>query len=230
MLRVIQAQKVFEALECGEIESGQGLNQELGLGRPGQTRWGSHYKNILNITTLYSTIMKVLEMIGKNPLYADDRGKAQAIMEKFESFEFIFMTHLMLEIFGYTEFLSQSLQRKDQNIVNAMALVSLTKERLQKMRDHKWEVFFQNVCSFCAKHEIEVPDMDALYVPKGRSKRFFAKVTNLHRFRIEMFLSVIDLQLQELNNRFNEVNMKLLLCMACLSPTNLFSLFDEMKL
>ncbi|XP_056697552.1 uncharacterized protein [Spinacia oleracea] len=206
MLRVVQAQKVLEALECGEIESGQGLNQELGLGRPGQTRWG------------------VLEMIGKNPLYGDDRGKAQAIMEKFESFEFIFITHLMLEIFGYTEFLSQSLQRKDQNIVNAMALVSLTKERLQTMRDHRWE--------------IEVPDMDALYVPSGRSKRFFAKVTNLHRFRIEMFLSVIIemflsviyLQLQELNNRFNEVNMELLLCMACLSPTNSFALFDEMKL
>ncbi|XP_057247350.1 uncharacterized protein LOC104893473 [Beta vulgaris subsp. vulgaris] len=230
MLRVIQAQEVVEALNLGEIESGQGLNHERGLGRPGETRGGSYYKTILNIITLYSTIIKVLVIIGNNTSYKEDRGKAQAIMNTFESFEFIFMAHLMLEIFGYTDVLSNALQRKEQNIVNAMALISLTKSRLQKMRDEKWEDFLDRVCSFCAKHAIGVPNMDDTYVPRGRSKRFFAKVTNLHRFRVEMFLCVIDLQLQELNNRFNEVNMELLTCMACFSPLNSFASFDEKKL
>ncbi|XP_060960704.1 uncharacterized protein LOC115723760 [Cannabis sativa] len=37
-------------------------------------------------------------------------------------------------------------------------------------------------------------------------------------------------QLQELNDRFNEVNIELLLCVACLSPCELFSTFDKQKL
>ncbi|WOL11907.1 hypothetical protein Cni_G20671 [Canna indica] len=38
------------------------------------------------------------------------------------------------------------------------------------------------------------------------------------------------MQLQELNNRFNEVNTELLLCVACLSPIDAFSSFDKRKL
>ncbi|XP_021717290.1 zinc finger MYM-type protein 1-like [Chenopodium quinoa] len=64
MIREIQSHHILQALELGEIESGQGLNQEHGLGRPGDTRWGSHYKTVSNVTALYATIVKVLEKIG----------------------------------------------------------------------------------------------------------------------------------------------------------------------
>uniref|UniRef100_A0A7N0UUG9 HAT C-terminal dimerisation domain-containing protein n=1 Tax=Kalanchoe fedtschenkoi TaxID=63787 RepID=A0A7N0UUG9_KALFE len=56
------------------------------------------------------------------------------------------------------------------------------------------------------------------------------KVTNMHRFRIEIFLSFIDLQLQELNNRFDEINMELLTCMASLNFVNSFAAFDKKKI
>ncbi|XP_021766668.1 zinc finger MYM-type protein 1-like [Chenopodium quinoa] len=230
MIREIQSQHVLEALDLGEIESGQGLNQELGLGRPGDTRWGSHYKTVSNVTSLYATIVKVLKKVGSNKLYKDDRVKAITVMSTFESFEFVFMIHLMSEIFGQTDKLCQALQRGDQDIVNAMSFVTLTKEQLQQMRDHGWEEFLHLVLSFCAKHNVEAPNMDDMYVPRGRSKRFFAKVTNLHRFWVEMYLSVIDLQLQELNNRFDEKNMELLICMSCLNPVNSFAAFDKQKL
>ncbi|XP_022894138.1 uncharacterized protein LOC111408630 [Olea europaea var. sylvestris] len=52
-------------------------------------------------------------------------------------------------------------------------------------------------------------------------------VTNLHHFRVEMFYAVIDMQLQEFNDRFFEVNSNLLLCVACLSPNNSFAAFDK---
>jgi hypothetical protein len=57
----------LEALEMGEIESGSGLNQEMGLSRPGDTRWGSHFKTILHILDMYPTILEVLVRIGKDP-------------------------------------------------------------------------------------------------------------------------------------------------------------------
>ncbi|XP_075665548.1 uncharacterized protein LOC142635239 [Castanea sativa] len=50
------------------------------------------------------------------------------------------------------------------------------------------------------------------------------------KYRVELFYTVIDTQLQELNNRFSEVNTDLLLCMACLNPSNSFVAFDKEKL
>ena len=40
-----------------------------------------------------------------------------------ESYDFVFNLHVMLVILGHTNELSQSLRKRDQYIVNAMALV-----------------------------------------------------------------------------------------------------------
>jgi hypothetical protein len=45
-----------------------------------------------------------------------------------------------------------------------------------------------------------------------------------------MFLGVIDRQVQELNNRFDEVNTELLRCMASFSPAKSFAAFDAENL
>jgi hypothetical protein len=45
-----------------------------------------------------------------------------------------------------------------------------------------------------------------------------------------MFLSIIDRQLQELNNRFNEVNTDLLVCVSAFDPANSFVAFDKASL
>jgi len=206
MLREAQAQEVLEALEQGEIETGQGLNQEMGLGRPGDTRWGTHYKTISRIIAMYPTLRKVLGKISKDKSQSE-RIKAQNCLTIIESFDFIFMAHLLLTIFGYTDELCKALQKRDQDIINAIELVEMTKFHLQVLQeDNEWETFMKDVTSFCVKHRVKVPDMDGFYVPVGRPKRYFVKVKNLHRFHVEMFLSVIDMQLQELNSRFDNIS------------------------
>ena len=46
----------------------------------------------------------------------------------------------------------------------------------------------------------------------------------------EISYTIVNMQLQELNNRFSEANTDLLLCMACLNPSNSFVTFDKEKL
>ncbi|XP_057538146.1 uncharacterized protein LOC130815676 [Amaranthus tricolor] len=116
------------------------------------------------------------------------------------------------------------------SLKDAIRLVSTTKNVLQKMRDEGWDNLLKKVITFCTKHEIDVPSMDAHYVPQGRGRRFVQQATNLHHFRVEIFLEVIDLHLQELDNRFNEINMELLTCMVSLSPQGNFSSFDKEKI
>jgi hypothetical protein len=230
LLRIAQAEEIIKSLELGEIETGKGMNQEMGLARPVDTRWGSHYKTILHVISLYPSIRKVLNKIGEEYRSAEAIG-AQTMLTSFESFEFVFMLHLLQEIFGYSDALCNALQRRDQDIVNAIDLLSTTKQELQNLRDdHGWNAFLQEVTSFCLKHKIPVPDMDGFYKPVQRSPKFFKKAKNLHRFHVDMFLSLIDRQLQELNDRFDEVNTNLLICMSSFKPTDSFASYNQENL
>ena len=76
--------------------------------------------------------------------------------------------------------------------------------------------------SFCTTHDIPILNMNEIFVVNGRPRRNIQQNTNLHHYRIKLFYTVIDLQLQELNNRFLETNTNLLICMACLNPSNSF--------
>ncbi|XP_052155489.1 uncharacterized protein LOC127773465 [Oryza glaberrima] len=134
MLRIAQAEYMIEALKLGEIESGQGLNQEMGLARPGDTRWGSHYKTVMHVMLLYPSIKKVLFKVGKECNGAEAIG-AQTMLQVFQSFEFVFLLHMMNEIFGYTSDFCNALQRREQDIVNAMDLLEFTKAELDVLRE-----------------------------------------------------------------------------------------------
>jgi hypothetical protein len=47
---------------------------------------------------------------------------------------------------------------------------------------------------------------------------------------VELYYTAIEMQLQELNNRFNEASSELLLGVACLSPDDMFASFNKDKL
>ncbi|XP_066396302.1 uncharacterized protein [Miscanthus floridulus] len=85
---------------------------------------------------------------------------------------------------------------------------------------------------FCIKHGVEVPAMDDAYVPYGKSARYARarNQTNDDHFRREVYIGVIDQISQELDNRFDEINMELLSCMAAFSPSNSFAFFDARKI
>ena len=111
-----------------------------------------------------------------------------------------------------------------------MDLVKVSKQRLQVMRDDKWKSLLTEVSSFCTTHDISILNMDEIFVVNGRPRRNTQQNTNLHHYRVELFYTIIDMQLQELNNRFSKANTDLLLCMACLNPSNSFVAFDKEKL
>jgi len=231
MLRNAGLENVKKSLQCGELKSGSGLNQEMGLPRPGDTRWGSHYKTICSIITMYSSIHDVLIELGADIAYKDDWTKIHFVLGAFETFEFVFFVHLMYVILGYTNELSECLQRRDQDILNAISLVNVAKSRMQELRSNGWDNFLQKVTSFCIKHGVEVPAMDGAYVPYGKSARYARarNQTNDDHFRREVYIGVIDQISQELDNWFDEINMELLSYMSAFSPSNSFASFDARK-
>ncbi|KAL4594610.1 hypothetical protein ACB092_12G031800 [Castanea dentata] len=99
-----------------------------------------------------------------------------------------------------------------------------------KMKDDEWKSLLTEVYSFCITHDISILNMDEIFVVSGRLQCNIQQNTNLHNYRVELFYTILDMQLQELNNRFFKVNTNLLLCMACLNPSNSFVTFNKEKL
>nr|XP_033509630.1 uncharacterized protein LOC117274451 [Nicotiana tomentosiformis] len=77
--------------------------------------------------------------------------------------------------------------------------------------------------------DILIPKMDESYFP-GKSKRKSSGVCYSHYLRVDIFYVVIDVLLQELNDRFDAVSSDLLLGMASLNPANSFANFDKVHM
>ncbi|KAH0689909.1 hypothetical protein KY289_017267 [Solanum tuberosum] len=229
-LRNSQKAAIQDALDMGELTTGRGLNQQLGLSRACDTRWGSHYKSFNNFILMFGSIVEVLESLALDAQSMDERAKAMGHLESCQTFEVAFMLHLMRDVLAITNELNNCLQRKEQDVANVMLLVEVAKKRLQVLRDDEWNSLIAKVSIFCTKHEILIPNFEEPYVSSLRSRRRLAHYTVLHHYRVEVFCNIIDWQLQELNDRFNEVSTDLLHGIACLNPINSFSSFDNKKI
>ncbi|KAK4723924.1 hypothetical protein R3W88_026703 [Solanum pinnatisectum] len=196
---------------------------------PGDTHWSSHHGTLANLIVLFPSVIHVLEFTGCECPNYTDRLVAKTLMDSIKKFDFAFMLHLMWKVLMMTNELSSSLQRMDQDIVKAMGFLAPTKQRLQNMRDNEFESLMDDVSSFCDKHDIVIPEMDASNFP-GKSKRKALDVTYSQYLCVEIFYVVIDLHLQEFDNRFDAVSTDLLLGMANLNPVNSFGSFEFGKI
>ncbi|CAN6557123.1 unnamed protein product [Malus baccata var. baccata] len=150
-------------------------------------------------------VVEVVEWI-KSDRNQDNLGEATRLFKDIQTFDFAFHLFLMRLILGITNELSQALQKKDQDIVNAMALVEVCKQRLQSLRDDDFGYLLQDVEKFCEEHDIIVPNMEDLHFVPGKSRRKAPKITNFHYYRVDLYFQVLDMQLKELNDRFNEMH------------------------
>ncbi|XP_022851684.1 zinc finger MYM-type protein 1-like [Olea europaea var. sylvestris] len=128
LLREKQLDFIVEALEKCDILSGRGLNQETTLQRSGETRWSSYYNSLVSLLAIFSFVLDVLAVIVEDESCScDRRSDATNLLELIRRFDFTFNLQLMRSVLGISNKLSKALQRKDQDIVNAMQLVRLCK-------------------------------------------------------------------------------------------------------
>jgi hypothetical protein len=133
-LREKRAAEVVKALKNNEMSTGRDLNQETNLKRPGKTRWSSHYGAAISLITMFFSVIDAVEDIVKDGLNFEQRADANILIQSLQTFDFAFNLYLMRNVLGITNELSQVLQRKDQDILNAMKLVEISKLHLQTMR------------------------------------------------------------------------------------------------
>jgi glycine cleavage system regulatory protein len=175
---------------------------------------------------MYGATCLVLENITLDGYTYSQCGDVVFSFKLLMSFDFAFILHIMKNVMGITDVLCQALQQRSQDILNAMHLVTTTKTLIQKLRDDSWETLLEEVTSFCKHQDIEVPNMNAYFSNVGRSRLKKKSVAVEHHYRVDIFTAIIDQQLQELNNIFNEQTIELLKLSTSLDPKNSYKLFN----
>ncbi|KAJ1287937.1 hypothetical protein BS78_02G049200 [Paspalum vaginatum] len=168
---------VLNKLESGEISSGRGQHQETSLARPGDTRWGSHYKTLLRIETMWDSIIEVLSV-------------GRGLVHTMESFSFVFIMKMMLQILRITNELSY------------------VKTRFVNLRSEGYEPLLEETQAFCRDNDIPIPNMEDGVPRFGRSRKGGRNnITQDHYFRVDTFYATIDAITTKFDNRFNEFDV-----------------------
>ncbi|KAH9659990.1 TTF-type domain-containing protein [Citrus sinensis] len=198
-LKSVWEAEIIDLIASGEVQTGTGANQIHTLQRPGATRWSSHFRSVSRLLDLFSVVRKVLGKLVECGPNNNIRGEAKGACELMISFKFVFILHLLNKVLGMSDLLCQALQVKSQDILNVVHLVSTTKKLLQRLRDNGWETFIENVQN--------------------------DYITVEHYYHYDIFNTVIDFQLMELNNRFTEQTLELLTLSSALNPIDAFKSF-----
>ncbi|CAN0861324.1 Zinc finger MYM-type protein 1 [Linum grandiflorum] len=160
-LEALHKKHVDAMLESGELQSGRGANQMASLHRSATTRWGSHFKSTLSVIEMFDATYEVLGGIKDNKtLNNRARSQARGAWKNIPTFEFALNLHMMVDIMGITNILSQVFQQEFIDILAALGFLSRIKDMLQQLRDKGWETLIQKVTSFCLNHDIYVPDLN----------------------------------------------------------------------
>lgn len=213
-----QRREIEKLLATRELNSERGANQIGNLQRAGTTRWSSHYDSVKSLIGKYVSTCQVFEYLIEHSLNERSKAEVRGIYRNMASFEFVFILHLMHKIMRITNAFCQILQRKTQDVLNAITFITTTKSILQELRESDWEGFLQDVKVFCSTNGIDIPDLNRLY-KVGRSRK---QITVEHHYNFDVFNEAVDFTLMELNTRFNDVSIELLSLNVALNPINSF--------
>ncbi|XP_074270944.1 uncharacterized protein LOC141594855 [Silene latifolia] len=224
MLKARREEEISDLVAAGTLETGSGKNQATTLQRAGATRWGLHLRSISSLLKLFKATQSTIDDLYLNGV-DKVQGEAKAVGKALKKFDFVYCLHMMHDIMRTTDFLCQTLQKKDIDILNAIHSVSIVKTKLQDLRDKGWDNLIEKVTTFCCEHDISMPDMTAPY-KKGR-RDCEKDITNECYYRFNIFYCVIDFQLSELDSRFTENSKEILTLGASFDPRHNFRAFKR---
>ena len=121
-------------------------NEKLGqLQSWPDSRWCCRIAAIRSVDSTLPYIILTLKLVSSNDSNADRRFKVNSLLHHIDNFQFLFLLHLMKEIFSATEALTECLQKKSFHAKASIDLIEATLESLEDM-DDEWVERQLEVC------------------------------------------------------------------------------------
>ncbi|KAI3457225.1 hypothetical protein Pfo_013888 [Paulownia fortunei] len=209
-LKIANAIRIVELTSINELETGKGKNQIGIIQCPRDTQWGSHLRSLLSLLDMFDLILHVLSEIINVKSSLSTKASVDGAYDIMTSFAFVFILHFMVELLKMT---------------NNIYAVANIKELVQKFRENRWDQLFDEVKSFCEKHEIDVLNMNAL----RQSEKLHTKY-QLELFEVDIQCNIYFENVSTLSELLIKLIMTLLISTATTERTFLSMKFVKTRL
>ena len=196
---------------------------QITLKRLNPTRWAGRYTSLFVVKIRFLDIMKALSEISITSTKREEREEAVRIQKNMSSFEFVFLCVLLSKILNEVHIPSKLLQTKNLDLTAASGSLENASKNLKQYRK-----MFDS-----AKLEaIEIAttwQIPAIFFQKRRKilKRHFDELSTDHRFdsseeifRINIFIKILDVVINQLDNRFKGMQ-EVVQLFSCIHPNKL---------
>ncbi|XP_034088842.1 zinc finger MYM-type protein 1-like [Gymnodraco acuticeps] len=197
----------------GSIKRWELLETHLSVPKAGQptlkrlcpTRWASRQDAVQSLRFRYADIMQALTKIDLLSKKSEERAEATGLKKAMESFEFVVMTVIQGKVLETVNIVSQALQRKDVDLLQATVMLGNATDTLAQLRGEfdGLKAHAQDLASSWGVHSL-FKDRRA-----RRTKRHFSELCEDQRlqdhgehFRVAVFYANFDIVVAQLKNRF----------------------------
>jgi hypothetical protein len=161
----VESEPIEDEPQRKQRRTGHMLSREkpkhmLKLKQISETRWSCRVYMLVAIMRTYKALKIALVLIGNDMIDAKHVAQATGLRGQINTFEFILMMHLMIEVLEQTHDLLHLLQRRDQDLGNAAAKVASTISWLRAMRSdyENFMKIYDQAKKFARENAVVVPD------------------------------------------------------------------------
>ncbi|KAL4119359.1 hypothetical protein QTP88_012175 [Uroleucon formosanum] len=215
LIEFMRARKRTAAfVECQEILNPK--EQKRRIKRFSNTRWTSHDRALVVIQEKYPALLKALENISKaNDSDRDTTSMAKNLISVITSFQFVLVLVLMRKIFSISTEVSNYLQSKSIDFMQAIKMVNVAKNRLKMVRT-------DDGCT-------EKINSAKEFATKNNLLQYEVLCSPADLFRCDVCFKVLDAIITSINLRFND-SQEILKDLSLLTSEHMLSIKTKKQL
>lgn len=192
----------------GELYSQE---QKRRLKRFSSTRWSSQDRVLIVVQEKYFALLKTLNEL--TTLKDSDRdmvSTAESLLKIITSFQFVLVMHFIRKIFSITTVVSNYLQSKSMDFIQAMTLIDNAKTRLQDLRsDENFIQIVNDAKLFVHDKNLEEKDFKQtrprkIKMMSGEKTRDEISSSPSDMFRRNVYYKVLDAIITSITVRFSD--------------------------
>ena len=204
------------------------FNRLIQLKQLSNTRWSCRHSSIQAVLSTYTVLIATLEEISDT---RHDRSvQARGLLHQVKIFPFLLSLVLFEKVFSITNSLSNLLQAEHISYAAVASCIKATKTTLSDLRSEAaWRKVWDQAISIAEKNGLSVTprrprrtpimsrQLDGFIVDSASASQ---RATCTEDYRTQVYYSTLDILLQEMNNRFSELNLSLLTALEALVPNS----------
>lgn len=186
------------------------------LKRHAETRWGSRKNSVDSCVDTYEFILDTLDYIQLTDKTCS--SEAVSLLKSIKEFEFLFVLHVLHEVFDRTGILSDALQDSELDVERSIRLKSTTIESLLNIKTQtSFDLLYEKCIQKAKDNDLDEPSLPRQRKATSRYKTFLPEVPQFRSVKEKyqhIYFKILEITVKEINERFQDETLDLVLLIA----------------